>query len=76
MVEFVVAIDEARVRFTDDANQFIFAFFYLAPKGGKGNLERFFFSLFSRFPVIPRVFPSFLDVQSRLSGYLYAALAG
>ena len=26
VVEFVVAIDEARVRFTDDAQEFLFAF--------------------------------------------------
>jgi hypothetical protein len=28
VVEFVVAIDEARVRFTDDAQEFIFDFFF------------------------------------------------
>ena len=30
MVEFIVAIDEARVRFTDDAQQFLFCVFGLA----------------------------------------------
>ena len=28
VVEFVVAIDEARVRFTDDAQQFLFCFLF------------------------------------------------
>ncbi|KAJ5329608.1 hypothetical protein N7452_009998 [Penicillium brevicompactum] len=45
LVEFVVAIDEARVRFTDDAISFcLFAFFY--PASVTANLF-FFFFLFS-----------------------------
>ena len=35
VVEFIVAIDEARVRFTDDALDFPFCFFVLAPRPPK-----------------------------------------
>ncbi|KUM63987.1 hypothetical protein ACN42_g3107 [Penicillium freii] len=40
VVEFVVAIDEARVRFTDDAQQFLFVFENSEAKKGRKYVKR------------------------------------